>query len=134
MTPTTRFRMIWMLLTTNDAALITEALRRIPADELRATGEAIVRNTQAVLEGMQAVQTGMLDELGRQTEALNELSARMTSVEQLQRDAAEHRTQNLDDLKKEIADIRTRLERGDQRFDYIDAMIKAEHRSDRKGA
>lgn len=123
-----RLRLVWMLATKSNAQLVADRIRQIPADEITRMGEDIVRNTQAVLVGVQAVQVGLLDEITRQTELLNEITARLTSVEQGQREATTDRAANLMAITVHLAAIDERLARGDRRFDELDGRLSAYHR------
>jgi hypothetical protein len=99
-----RLRIATRLIYGDDLAIIADQVAP-PSGELQRFADAITRNTQSALEGAQALQAGILDEVATQTRALNELSGRITSLERAQRD------------------LLARIERGELRLHILDQAV-----------
>jgi hypothetical protein len=75
-----------------------------PTEELQRFADGIVRNTQAALDGLDRRIEGGIEELRSTTEAINELTARITNLERTQ------------------AALLGRIDRGEQRLHILDQV------------
>lgn len=107
-----RLRLIWHIARGDSLAVIAERLARLSRSDIEHFAETIAHMTQEVIRGM-------MGDMADHSDALGELSSRMTQLEINQRATLER-----------IEAIDRRLARGDLRFEVIDAQIKAQHEAE----